>query len=81
MPCIAFIGMQSATYQAYGHAVRVFDVRVSPTDPDLLASASDDTTARIWRLDQASGRFKQVILSSHVAEAPNQSFSVLLLPT
>ncbi|KAG1654781.1 hypothetical protein FOA52_008966 [Chlamydomonas sp. UWO 241] len=40
--------------------MRVFDVRCSPTDPDLLASASDDTTARVWKVDQESGRVSQV---------------------
>lgn len=51
--------MPRATHQAYGHGMRVFDVRFSPIDPMLLASASDDTTARVWRIEP-SGSVRQV---------------------
>jgi WD40 repeat protein len=34
---------------AAGHAARVFDLAFHPRDPDLLASASDDNSVRVWR--------------------------------
>jgi len=34
---------------AFGHADRVFDVQFSPADSSLLATASEDTTVRMWR--------------------------------
>lgn len=54
------LGWQSA----YGHCGRVFDLAVS-SDSSLLVSASEDTTARIWQIQnlrQAS------LLVGHTAE-------------
>ncbi|KAH6681139.1 WD40-repeat-containing domain protein [Plectosphaerella plurivora] len=34
-----------------GHGMDINDLITCPTDPHLLASASDDTTVRIWSLD------------------------------
>ena len=52
--------MDHSAYQAYGHAQRIFDVRFSPSDPSVFASGSDDTTARVWQIDAASGLVRQV---------------------
>ena len=35
---------------AAGHDGRVFDVAFCPVDSDLLASASDDNTLRLWQV-------------------------------
>jgi hypothetical protein len=43
-----------------GHHARVFDLAFSPTDPNLVASASDDDTAKIWQQSEGAGDFKQV---------------------
>ena len=32
-----------------GHDARVFDLSFSPTAPELLASASDDESVKVWR--------------------------------
>lgn len=50
----------TACYQAFGHSSRVFDVRFCPADSSVFASCSDDCTARIWQLDQSTGRIQQV---------------------
>lgn len=53
--------------QAYGHSARIFDVRFNPVDPSILASASDDTTARVWRIeDQAQIRQVQIFASARM---------------
>ena len=38
-----------------GHNARVFDVAFSPADTSLLASASDDDTAKVWRMRDDQG--------------------------
>ncbi|KAI0395753.1 WD domain-containing protein [Xylariaceae sp. FL0594] len=39
-----------------GHGGEINDLATCPTDPTLVASASDDTTVRIWSLDPAWAR-------------------------
>jgi WD40 repeat protein len=34
---------------AWGHPARVFDLAFSPLSSDVVASASEDGTARVWR--------------------------------
>ena len=48
------------TLQAYGHSERIFDLAFHPTRANILASASEDLTARIWRLEDGSDVYKQV---------------------
>src|SRR5690606_22375819 len=36
-----------------GHGDEILDLQVSPTDPSILASASTDTSIRLWSLDPA----------------------------
>jgi len=36
--------------QEHAHAADINCVKFHPTQPDLLASASDDGTIKIWRL-------------------------------
>ncbi|EIE19184.1 WD40 repeat-like protein [Coccomyxa subellipsoidea C-169] len=45
---------------AYGHHARVFDLAFSPSDSRLIASASDDDTAKIWQQTKEGGDFMQV---------------------
>lgn len=58
--------------QAYGHGDRVFDLAFHPLNSDIIASASEDTSVRLWRRpgEGSGGRaFKQVGLR-HVARLP-----------
>ncbi|KAK9838098.1 hypothetical protein WJX81_001298 [Elliptochloris bilobata] len=41
---------QADSVSTYGHNARVFDLAFSPAVRDLLASGSDDSTAKVWRL-------------------------------
>jgi WD40 repeat protein len=45
---------------AYGHGSRVFDLAFHPKDPNLLASCSEDGSARVWRYLSRSGDWEQV---------------------
>ncbi|MBP6901378.1 MAG: AAA family ATPase [Burkholderiaceae bacterium] len=38
------------------HQAAIRDIGFHPSEPSLLASASDDRSARVWRLDLAQGR-------------------------
>ena len=49
---------------AYGHRARVFDASFS-SDSHLLVSASEDCTARVWRLQDLR---QTALLSGHSAE-------------
>ena len=41
---------QSVCLHNPGHNARVFDLAFSPAGRDLLASGSDDSTAKVWRM-------------------------------
>lgn len=45
---------QSVRLHDPGHNARVFDLAFSPAGRDLLASGSDDSTAKVWRMRGAS---------------------------
>lgn len=45
---------QSVRLHNPGHNARVFDLAFSPAGRDLLASGSDDSTAKVWRMRRAS---------------------------
>jgi WD40 repeat protein len=52
--------MHSPFAQAYGHGERIFDLAFHPSRSDIIASASEDLTARVWRLEPGADVFKQV---------------------
>jgi WD40 repeat protein len=45
--------------QAYGHGERIFDLAFHPSRSNIIASASEDLTARIWRREPDAGVFTQ----------------------
>ena len=55
---------------AYGHSSRVFDVAFSP-DGASIVSASEDTTARVWRCADGT---QAALLSGHSAEVLRASW-------
>jgi WD40 repeat protein len=55
---------------AYGHHGRVFDVAFSPAS-DMIVSASEDGTARVWRFDNMC---QVSLLSGHSAEVMRVSW-------
>ncbi|OAA64300.1 embryonic ectoderm development protein [Niveomyces insectorum RCEF 264] len=51
------IGEQSEAFLTFvGHGGEINDLATSPANPHLVASASDDTTVRIWSLDPVHRR-------------------------
>ncbi|GAX83365.1 hypothetical protein CEUSTIGMA_g10790.t1 [Chlamydomonas eustigma] len=67
--------MIEARLQAYGHSQRIFDVRFSPVNPAIFASGSDDTSARIWLIEE-SGHIRQVsCCMGHTAEVTRVAWS------
>lgn len=48
------------TAEAFGHGARIFDLAFHPTLRNVIASASEDMTARIWSLQPGSDAYKQV---------------------
>jgi WD40 repeat protein len=65
MSASADVGAQGFPLQEiYGHSGRVFDVAFSP-DSSKVATASEDTTARVWRVTDGASTS---LLSGHTAE-------------
>ena len=44
---------------AYGHSSRVFDLQFHPSDPGVLASCSEDGSARVWTYDAGTSSWDQ----------------------
>ncbi len=70
------------TYQRYltptAHTAQVTDVKFSPTDPMLLASASADKTIRLWRItpnDTAQPIKSLITLIGHSREVKTLAFA------
>ncbi|KAK7996906.1 hypothetical protein PG989_004946 [Apiospora arundinis] len=60
--CVAGLDAKIKVYDVFngtiaktfvGHGAEINDLATCPTDPYLIASASDDTTVRVWSLDPA----------------------------
>lgn len=49
-----------------GHLLGISDISWS-SDSSLLASASDDTTVRIWQINSASDKADSLVLKGHSA--------------
>ncbi|KXZ50573.1 hypothetical protein GPECTOR_16g748 [Gonium pectorale] len=45
--------------QAYGHGERIFDVAFHPLNDDIVLTASEDTSVRMWRREEGSTMYKQ----------------------
>lgn len=50
MHLLPSLPQETAAGDGAGHNARVFDLAFSPATRDLLASGSDDGTAKVWRL-------------------------------
>ncbi len=46
--------------QAYGHGDRIFDLAFHPLREDMILSASEDTSVRLWRRAEGTDTYKQV---------------------
>ncbi|KAG2422403.1 hypothetical protein HXX76_016048 [Chlamydomonas incerta] len=46
--------------QGYGHSERIFDVSFHPLNEDIVVTASEDTSVRMWRRAEGSTMYKQV---------------------
>ncbi|MEK8050320.1 AAA family ATPase [Ideonella sp. DXS22W] len=60
-PARPWIGQGSAGGAALRHQAAVRDIAFHPDEPGLLASASDDRSARVWRLDLNGGRLAPTV--------------------
>lgn len=52
--------LMSSSQQAFGHGSRVFGLAFHPNSHDVIASASEDETVRVWGRDAGSGDWQQV---------------------
>ncbi|GLC52638.1 hypothetical protein PLESTB_000651900 [Pleodorina starrii] len=63
-------GSQWQLHQGYGHGERIFDVAFHPFSDDLVLTASEDSSVRMWRRPEGSTAYKQVrAFLGHSAEA------------
>ncbi|PNW84083.1 hypothetical protein CHLRE_04g220300v5 [Chlamydomonas reinhardtii] len=46
--------------QGYGHGERIFDVSFHPLNEDIVVTASEDTSVRMWKRAEGSTMYKQV---------------------
>lgn len=46
--------------QAFGHGARIFGLAFHPACSDMIASASEDETVRVWRRESSTGAWQQV---------------------
>jgi WD40 repeat protein len=53
--------------QAFGHGARMFGLAFHPNTSDVIASASEDETVRVWSRDSSSAW--QQVGSSHTANS------------
>jgi WD40 repeat protein len=53
-------GLMSSWQQAFGHGSRVFGLAFHPHSPNVIASASEDETVRVWGREASSGDWQQV---------------------
>lgn len=54
------MSLMSSWQQAFGHGSRVFGLAFHPHSPNMIASASEDETVRVWGRDAGSGDWQQV---------------------
>ncbi|GFR41620.1 hypothetical protein Agub_g2345 [Astrephomene gubernaculifera] len=56
--------------QGYGHRERIFDVAFHPLSDDIVLTASEDTSLRLWRRSDGADMYKQVrAYFGHTGEA------------
>ncbi|GLI70859.1 hypothetical protein VaNZ11_015876 [Volvox africanus] len=62
--------------QGYGHGERIFDISFHPLNDDLVLTASEDSSVRLWQRPDGSTGYKQVrAYLGHSAEALRASWS------
>ncbi len=76
-PARPWIGLGSAGASLLRHQTAVRDLAFHPDEPALLASAGDDRTARVWRLDLNGGRLAPTVADQKGEERLNHDRPVL----